>query len=168
MTYEAIETAIVERIQPFVPQGVQVVKLPEREDDMSRPFGTGKVTVAYKASRYGEPGSNSAMLRSTDHIVQLETLNLEVAIQSRFLRQPSKGIYNLWDMVRRAIVGFKPADCNRLYAKDFEYFQYEDGLFTYVATLECTRLLVQEVAEENQGTLNGVSFDYNIVTAQEE
>ena len=42
MTYEAIETAIVERIQPFVPQGVQVVKLPEREDDMSRPFGTGR------------------------------------------------------------------------------------------------------------------------------
>ena len=165
MIYEQIETAIVARLQLLMPSGVNVVKLPENEEDMQRPFASGRVTIFYKASRYSEPNApNVGIMKSTDHIVQNETVVVEVAVQSRFLRSSGKGVYDIWEKLRRGLIGYKPADCNRIYARDFEYSSYQDGIFTYVGNVECNRLSVQEVEEEILGTIKQIDTNYNIST----
>lgn len=162
MIYEQIETAIVEWLQPQMPSGVSVVRMPENEEDMQRPFASARVTVFYKGSKYHEPNSPSSIMRDTDAIIQNETVIVEIAVQSRFLRATNKGIYDIWEKVRRRIVGYKPADCNRIYARDFDYSAYQDGVFTYVGNVECNRLCVQEIEDKIFGTASLIEANYNI------
>jgi hypothetical protein len=106
--YSDIESLIVSRLQPMTNGGgVDVLILPEVEDEFQRPFGAGRVTVAYKSSDF-------PALKSTFEIVQDELLHFEVVVQARKLRG-SNGVHAMVEAIKRLLVGFRPTDCSKMY-----------------------------------------------------
>ncbi|MGI9158252.1 MAG: Gp37 family protein [Saprospiraceae bacterium] len=143
MNYAKLEDAIVQRLEPLKALGFEVVALPDRDADYERPFKFGRVTVAYKSSLFTEDGtSGRPVLYSTSEIVQKETVEVEVVIQSRTLRG-EKGVHWLKAAVSKQIIGWQPDSWGRLYGKEYRFVEHADGIFTYALSLFTTGLLVQ-------------------------
>ena len=154
--YEDIESAVVNRLAPFGTIGFEVVALPETQADYSRPFVNGKITVAYHSSNYDKPNS-------VGHMSQYEEIAIIISIQSRFLRG-DKGVYNIASIVRKALIGFEPANYWRMWAKEFglKDAKLEDGLWTYYG-LFCTKALAVEDFEEDVSRLvSQISYDNDL------
>lgn len=168
MNYETLETDIVARLSPFMPQGVDAVKLPESDADLrGKPFMSGRVTVMYASSEYGDPGANN-FLRTTAQVAQLETVTTDVVVQSRFLRGKPDSLHRLVALVKRALTGFMPTDCNRMYLRRqrvVEKLLEQDAsdLFTCVLEFECTTLNVEEFDSTtgDGAPISQVQFDSN-------
>lgn len=146
MEYTQVEADVVARLVSKLPNGVTVVPLPESEAELRKPFQNARVTVCYKGSDYGD-GSQGGMLRSTAQVSQNETLQLEVVIQSRFLRDKAFACYPLLSAVKKALIGFEPTHCHKMYARKNDWLandQEPADLFTYVCSFECTTLVVEE------------------------
>lgn len=150
MNYEQLETDIVTRLSPLLPENSEVMKLPETDDDLrGKPFIGGRITVMYSGSDYGDPGGNN-FTRSTAQVVQLETVMVDVVIQSRFLRSGDDSLHKLIRLVKRSLIGYQPTDCDRLYMrkqKVVDKLDQQDAsdLFTCVMEFECTTMSIEEV-----------------------
>jgi hypothetical protein len=148
MNYEQVETDIVERLQGLMPNGVQVIKLPESEEDLQGlPFQNARVTVCYKGSDYGDGMRGSNLLRSTGQTVKQEILQVEVVIQSRFLRTGNDSAHKLLALVKRSLVGFQPENCDRMYIHKQIMLPDEReiaDIYTFVQSFECTSMVVEE------------------------
>jgi hypothetical protein len=144
MNYEQAETDIYTRLLPFQGANIEVVKLPETQEDFKRPFAKAKFTVGYKGSKWKDP-------QSTGHISQVEELLFEIAIQSRTLRG-AKGLYSLKKLLTQALVGFTPTDCDKIYAKESGMTgvseTLNDGVWTYCVIVACTTLSVEDFEED--------------------
>ena len=146
MIYEQIEDAIIARLSPaLTAAGIDLVKLPETEAEMERPFENGRVTVCFKRATYGDPGDNR--MRSTGNMVQNETVHIELVVQSRWLRLPNKGVYDVWDKCRRGLLGFRPADGDGMYLKEFEFYDKPTGIWSFASTFCTDRLVVEDYDE---------------------
>lgn len=144
MNYEQAETDIYNRLAPFQGADIEVVKLPENQTDFKRPFAKGKYTVSYKSSKWKNP-------QSTFEISQEEELTFEIAIQARTLRG-AKGVYNLLKVLKAALIGFRPAHCEKMYAVESGMTgvseTLNDGVWTYVALFACKSLTVEDFEED--------------------
>lgn len=143
MSYEAIEEEIYQRLLPLEGANIEIVKLPENQKDFERPFEKSKITVGYKGSKWDKP-------RSTAQISQNEELMFEFSLQARRLRG-SKGVYNLKDILKVALIGFQPVDCDRMYAHESGMTgvaTLHEGVWTYSCIL-CTSSLTVEDFEED-------------------
>lgn len=152
MNYQQAEADIVTRLQPFSGDDLEIVPLPENLKDFERPFTKGKITVCYKGSKWDKP-------HSTQQISQKEELTFEISMQSRFLRG-SKGIYAIKYMVTKALLGFMPTDCDRMYAHESGMTgvaTQNDGVWTYSYLLCCTSLVVEDFEEDLSVMLNRIS-----------
>lgn len=157
MNYAKLEDAIVARLEPLKALGFEVVALPDRDGDYDRPFKFGRVTVAYKSSLFNEDGFNGKpMIFSTNEIVQRETAELEVVIQSRTLRG-DKGVHWLSRAVTKQIIGWEPDSWGRLYGREYRYVEHADGIWTYALTLFTAGLMVQHNDAENLPLLSQIT-----------
>jgi hypothetical protein len=158
--YQEIEAAIVDRLKPFEEAGFLVVALPEVQADYSRPFTNGKITVAYHSSDFKEHNNSLAF------ISQYEEIRIIVGVQSRKLRD-NGGVYDLMGVLRKALIGFEPPECWRMWAKEagLNEAKLEDGLWTYYAIF-CTKTLAVEDYEEDVSQLvKYIQFD-NTLTGE--
>lgn len=148
MNYEQVETDIVNRLAPFMPFGVDVMKLPETENDLNgKPFRNGRITVCYKGSDFGDGIGQSNPLRSTAQTVQQEQLQIEIVVQSRLLRTGNDSGLKLIQLVKRALAGFKPTHCDRMHLIKQLLLPDDKGgsdIYTFVQSFECTSLVVEE------------------------
>ena len=154
MNYEQLETDIVARLQPFMPTGVDVMKLPESEKDLEGlPFQNGRITVCYKGSDYGDGQRGANLMRSTAQMVQNEQLQVEIVIQSRFLRTGNDSAHKLLALIKRALVGFSPANCDRMYIHKQIMLPDERevaDIYTFVQSFECTSLIVEDFDDTSE------------------
>lgn len=107
MNYEALQDEIVSHLQVFQTVGVLVERLPEVESEKKQILPTqARFTVIYAGSEYDGT-------RSTSHVSQNEKVFIQVLIESTFLYGP-KGIYNLTDLLKRALTDFRPQKLSKL------------------------------------------------------
>lgn len=152
MNYQQAEADILARLQPLAGADLEVEALPEKLSDFNRPFEKGKITVGYKGSKWDKP-------RSTAQITQQEELSFEISMQSRTLRGP-KGIYAIKYLITKALLGFQPTDCERMYAHESGMTgtaTQNDGVWTYSAIFCCTALVVEDFEEDLSVILNRIS-----------
>lgn len=150
MFYELLETETVARIAAKVVSQYLTEKLPENQADYNRPFVKGKITVAYKKSQFNTP-------KSTGHTVQEEGMQLEIVLCAKKLRGPD-GIYEMFDKTRRALIGWRPSHCGRMYAVSFELETRQDGLFYYIFTVGAVSQLVMEADIDNDPAVSELQF----------
>jgi hypothetical protein len=154
--YSDIESQIVSRLQPMTNGGgVDVLILPEVEDEFQRPFGAGRVTVAYKSSDF-------PAIKSTHEIVQDELLHFEVVVQARKLRSPN-GVHAMVEAIKKLLVGFRPTDCSKMYLvkNGFTSRDPETAVWTYSMIFETKYLLVEDGQDETGPKLEILEFIYN-------
>ncbi len=135
MFIEKLEIDTVKRLKDKVGNGIDVEVMPETEAAFTRPFSTGRLSVCYKQSDFDKP-------RSTAEISQDEEQTIEVIIQARTLRK-THGIYDLAERTRKALVGFIPTNCRRMYAVSFKFENRENNLWVYVYTFATKSTIVE-------------------------
>lgn len=156
MSYiESIEQAVADRLAPFGTVGFNVRVLPEVQAEYDQKvFLNGEITVAYHSSKFDE--RNDIGLGSS----QYEDIMIILAIRSRFLRG-TKGVYNIASIVRRYLVGFRPAGYWPMKAVEMglKDATREDALWTYYATYQTRAIAVQETDAETAPNLLKIILD---------
>lgn len=160
MIYEDLEAAIVARLAPLAADfGIEVLALPENQAQYVKPFEKARVTVNWKMSQFngGRYGSQLPT-KSVDHAVQQEDLEVEVVIQSRFLRGES-GTYAIMEAIRRKLIGFQPLSLDPMKLIEIKPDSYTDNLWMHVMTFGTKALSIDELDQTNEPLLDDVSFD---------
>lgn len=161
MRYDQLEDDIIARLSPLKFKGIEIVPLPERDADIERPFKNARVTVAYKGSVYNDEGTASRpMILSTAEILQKETADVEIIIQSRLLRGEF-GVHSVKEQVTKWVTGFMPKNWGRLYSKQYQFLSNDDGLWSYSFTMNTTYWAVQYVDPTNEVLLQKVTIFMN-------
>lgn len=144
MNYELSEASIIERLVPFKTAGIELQALPEKLSDFQRPFTRGRIIVGYKGSKWAEK------IKSAGHSTQDEEVIWEITFQSRFLRGDF-GIYTLMSTAIRALVGFAPENCDKMYCKEggmTGVATLEEGVWTYSLLMACSNINVEDFEED--------------------
>lgn len=141
MFFEDLENEIASRIVQKVSPSFIVEVLPDDNSSYSRPFDKTKISVCYIESQYNKP-------KSTGYTAQEEGMNFEIVIVSRN-RRGVGGLYDAFNQVRKAIIGYVPANCNRIYAVSFMVMKREDGLFYFTFTVGVISQLVMVADIDN-------------------
>lgn len=162
MIYEDLEIAIVARLAPVATEfGIDVLPLPENQAQYVKPFEKARVTVNWKMSQFsgGRYGSQLPT-KSVDHAVQQEDIEIEVVIQSRFLRGES-GTYAIMEAIRRKLIGFQPLSLDPMKLTEMKPDSFTDNLWMHVMTFGTKALSINELGPTNEPMLEDVSFDEN-------
>lgn len=136
-----VEDSIVARLAAaLTPIGVEAIPLPETEKEFSRPMGKGRVTVAYHSASYeGNEGSRYANQLSTGAVVQDTVADVEIVIEAPFRRARgvNRGVLELLLICRKALIGFRPDGCGKLFGASDKFGGNAEGIWTHVLTLRC-------------------------------
>lgn len=154
--YSDIEHEIVEHLSPVFDTGiVDVVQLPQVQAEFQRPFGAGRVTVAYKSSDFGD-------IQSTYEISQEELVHIEIVVQSRSLRGAT-GLHSITEAIKRRLVGFRPTDCSKMYLvkNGFTEHNNETALWAYSMVFQTRYTIVEDKEYNNEPPLQTVTYQYN-------
>lgn len=144
MNYEESEQSIIDRLVPFKDAGIELQALPEAQADFKRPFTKGRIIIGYKGSKWADK------ILSAGHAVQNEEVIWEITLQSRFLRG-DLGIYRLMALTIQALVGFQPANCDKMYCKEGGMTgsaNFEEGVWTYSLLMACSNINVEDFEED--------------------
>src|SRR6186713_1669058 len=109
MNMEIIESSIVDKLQAvFVASSLefQAKALPDAEADYKKYPGKVTAYIVYT-------GSTSPVVNNTNPVTQPRRLQFAVELFSRALKGPS-GLHVARDYVEKALIGFRPTNCNRL------------------------------------------------------
>jgi len=132
---EAIEDAIVARIkETFAIIDVDVIPLPDTEEEMDVPFARGRITVAYCSSDFGDPFF--AGMANVVSFSQKQEPEIQIAIESR-KRRGDASIFAYLDLAERLLKGFRPIGndpnaCGKLYPAGDHHISREKGTWTHV------------------------------------
>lgn len=158
MFIEDFETDIVNRLVARIGTVIDIEKLPEKQSDFSTPFSKAKVSVVYKSSDYDTP-------KSTSHTAQQENAQAELVIQARNLRG-TNGLYDVYDKCRKALIGFIPRNCGRIYAVSFKFEERNEAIWTYIFTIAARSEFVidnDEVVDPSISQIKANSPGYPII-----
>lgn len=136
MTYEQIETAIVDRLATLRPAGFEVVPLPDNNAEAEKSILNGRVTVGYRASKY-EPS------KSTSLIAQDEQVQIELIITAKTLRG-AKGVHKINEYVRARLIGFKPLGCGKITAVENVFNDFKDGFWSYSFVVSTSCMTIEQ------------------------
>lgn len=144
--YTDTEDEIVQRLQEKLPEGYQVMALPEKEKQVDLPDDGALIIVAYSDSQFDPPSS-------TDIIKQTERVTVLLNIKSPRLRG-NFSIKESLQLVKLFILGFAPANMGKLYLQKIEFDERDPGenYFSYNVTFVANKIHM-EVLEELQGPL---------------
>jgi len=133
---------------------VEVEVLPETEDAFQRPYQKGRISVCYNMSKFGEV-STLSLIRQED------AMEFHIIIQARKLRD-THGIFDLFNKVKKIIIGFTPTHCGRIYAKSFDFEERFKDVWVYSFKVCCKNLLVENYdtdSDQLAPELNSVTFN---------
>jgi hypothetical protein len=138
--YKDIEDAIIARLSSLTASGIDIDVMPETESGLKKPFEKPRVTVWYKNSEYAIP-------QSTAETSQLETLHFEITIEARKLRD-ALGLYNLHQLVRAKLLGYRPAHGGRMYVVKSGFVDFKENLWIYSMEWATQTLAVMQADED--------------------
>ena len=153
MNFEQLENDIVSRLQPLATESIEVIALPETEKDFKRGIDDARITVAFNGAEWQKN-------TTTDKISQTLVVTTGVVVQARFLRG-EKGVYQLFDNVRKLLIGYAPTGCYGLYVKSFDLFSDEEETFTFVAFLDCETFSVEDYTEPTTPVVTKIYVEGN-------
>lgn len=168
MNYGELEIEIVEALKPLeatIPE-LKVLEIPENEAGFKVPYTSGRVTVAYTSSDYvGYKQQDSLPSKSLDGVNQIDHTSFAIEIQSRRLRG-ADGIYTIFEEIRKLLLGYRPLRgfMDPIRYKEFKFESFENGVWTFMLTVETAGHIVQDMTEGTEGGLTEVSFDQNYYT----
>lgn len=174
MRYDTIQTAVVNRIkakldlvfppipQPPAPDHLQykVISQPESQSEFPISYHTPHIIVAVTGANHKSPDT-------TDIVAQEETVNFAIHIRGASLygqaataNEPQiVGVHALVERVRRALLGFRPVDCDKMYLLNFEILQdLEHGVFAGVMNFSAVRWVVEEEEPANDPALQILDY----------
>jgi hypothetical protein len=161
MNYDVVEAEIVTRLNAIKTSNSLTFianRLPEVQSGYDKPTTAARIYVAYKESKFDG-------IRTTDPVVQDETPHFEVVVQARKLRGAG-AMYHTLGWIRRALLGYKPQNCNRLYLVDASIVNNEDDMFTHSMVFACKTTIVQDVDAENLPVITEITLDSQFGTSE--
>lgn len=142
------EEAIVKN---FDASKIEIVALPEVDEDFDKGFGKRKLFVAFA----GEEAENQ--LTSLSAVSQEANALFSILIKSKTLRDAGTlpGVYSLVILLKKFLVGFEMLGGQPLVYMDTKMESRENGVFNYVATFRSKIQVIQDIeeAEEDLGGL---------------
>ncbi len=157
MNYGTLETDITTRLNNyFTSQNVEnlyeAVELPENVEEYRKAFSKARATVQYLESDF-DPST------SINQVVQEEKVRIRVTFEARKLRGDG-GLYSLMDAVKKALIGYKPPNCERLTIFRYTLLDFEQNLWQPALDFQCRTINVQAFEDEPDpigGGLSGIS-----------
>jgi len=156
-----IEQAVVAQLAANMPTGVIVEAYPNDPTKYRKRGAAGVVLVRFESDAYGRPVS-------TGQITQEDTQHWEICVLARNLGwkyggEPDPlgpglplqniGAYALLDLVRAAMLGFRPVGFKKAFALGRSFHTYEEGWWFYIA-----RFAMPTAVVENWSPLNTPLF----------
>lgn len=140
MRYDTLQNEMVNHTKAvfdtaFGLNAVDVVNLPEKEEDYARPFARAQVTISFAGSQF-------PAVQSTNQVSQHETVKFEVTVKSRTLYGIT-GIHTLLEATKIALAGFQTSQTNRLKPTAINWVSWGNGIWEYLLEYEAQTLLVQ-------------------------
>lgn len=149
--YYNIEDDVVTALQAGFTQSsleVDTVPLPEDESEVIKAVAKPRVTVAFVSTVASKP-------QSTNEHSYEEDITIVVNIQWKALRGDN-GCHTLATLVKKYLVGFQPANCGRMYFKNYQGSSPvripDDKLWYWDLEFGVKKLFVQQV---NDDEVNG-------------
>jgi hypothetical protein len=155
MNFEDVEDSIRERLEDCFSEGIQAKHMEDSEAEVARPVTMPQAVVCFFADDY-DPA------KSTAEINQEETATFVVMITAR-KRRGSKGIYDIYNQCKLALLGWIPEGCiHKIQFKKFQFELNENGWFTYGLYLETKGLIVEHAIEPELPIAKTIDFENNI------
>lgn len=155
MNIAQLESEIAERLSYI--QGVadlEITVLPQRQSDYKKTFKNPRITVVLQDIVYGAP-------QNTGDTNQTATSTFSIFIESRKLRDANgAGAYEIYEKVRQVLVGYRPANYDKIYGIDFQVQSYEEGVFCYVFTIAARCMVVEATPDPNCDTPTVTQITY--------
>jgi hypothetical protein len=164
MNYGTAEQDIVNKITAYITSIGQTdlyeaALIPETEQqytDFYSNFTKARVAVQYVDSQY-DPGSSAGIG------LQEERARFRLTYEARKLRGDG-GIYNLMEITKLALVGFRPTDADRMTLAKYGLLEFEQGAWQPYLEFECRALNVQVDDDNSDPALGGPVQGVGIIT----
>jgi len=162
MNYAAIETEVVARLNALMTTngvtGFIAVALPDTDDEYNKPLpNNGRAFVEVGSDVKDEEVSSTSAIR------QLETININIIIQSKFRHNSGSflGAFSIEELARKYLVGWRPSHCNRTYKTAFKFSQRMESSSTweYILSLATTTLIVEDTDAANDPLITQITVN---------
>ena len=110
--------------------------LPQSQKEYNVAVPIEIIWVVYK-------GSTADPSNSINQIVQERKVSFAVEIYSRSLYDEN-GVMAIRDVIEQVLIGFKPANCQRLYLIKDDLTISDDRIWAHVLQFECKTMLIQK------------------------
>jgi hypothetical protein len=137
MEYEQLENDIIAQLTPGLP-GVDVLALPDNLADFDKSPKLGKVTVAYRGSKFKQ--------QSTSAHSYSEIVEFELIVEGRRLRGET-GVYAFLEKIKRLILGHKLTNTDKVFLQDQTIVVREakQETFSYTMSIACSKVVVEDI-----------------------
>lgn len=142
--------AVVERLKVKLPQ-LAVEYFPDRPAEYRLNHPRGALLVSYLGSQF-----NTTV--DVTYIAQPRTVKLSVTVVLRQLNGKG-GAVDAVDAVRRALVGFRPPDCRKVWAVSEKFLGETAGLWQYAVDLASEAMLVEDADVNTESRLIDVTYE---------
>lgn len=155
MNYGMAEQEIVDQITAHITELgktdlYEAMVIPETEQqymDFYSNFTKARVAVQYIDSQYN-PGNSSGIG------LQEERVRFRLTYEAKKLRGDG-GIYNLIEITKQALIGFRPSDADRMTVSKYGLLEFEQGAWQPYLEFECKTLNVQTWDDNTEPSLGG-------------
>lgn len=141
--------AIEKRLKAKLP-ALAVEYYPEKPEDYRLNHPRGALLVSYAGSQFGESVDAGCM-------VQPRKLTVSVTVLLRQLHGKG-GAVDVMDLVRQALVGFRPPDCRKMRAAGDQFQGENAGIWQYVVSFSMGAMQVEEAELDNGPLLTHVTI----------
>jgi hypothetical protein len=150
ITREIVE-AVHGRLAGLLP-GLRVEFFPERPAEYRLNHSVGALLVSHLGGKFEEPDD-------IGFVVQARTVKLSVTVVLKQLNGRD-GALDVLDLVRAALVGFKPPHCRRkLYALDEKFLGEEAGIWQYALDFATEAVQVEDADIGTEPLLTQVTYE---------
>lgn len=138
MNYEQAENEIVARMQSFagLADVADIIPLPDDVSNYRTPVAKALVTTVFLGEKYD---ANQSVGQSAQHY----GISFNVSVQARKLRG-EEGVYSVCELVKKALIGFRPTHCGMLTLADHEFADYQNDIWEHSITFVCRSLRTKD------------------------
>lgn len=142
--------AVVARLKAKLPQ-LAVEYFPDRPAEYRLNHPKGALLVSYPGSQFGDTVD-------VTYIAQPRTVKLSVTVLLRQLNGKG-GAVDVVDDVRRALVGWRPPDCRKVWAVSEKFLGESAGIWQYAVDVASQAMLVEDADVDTETPLTQVSHE---------
>lgn len=132
---------------------IDIEVLPDALDAWRRPFEKGRISVTYDMSKYGK-------VDEIGLIKQEDVMHFCLFIQCR-TRQGEYGLYDLFNRSKKAVIGYAPTHCSKIYGISFEHVERAQDVWVYEFKIACNNILVENFDTDDGNfapSFNSITF----------